>query len=190
MQISGQWINEYLFNTCFYPNVFSPEECERIIQLQGLTKPSGLLGKVENPDEIRHSISTYLPMDESTQWIYQRLSPLLHYLNDNYYHFKIELLAPAQVIEYRPGGFYDWHVDIGYGESSARKLSVVVFLSPRKAYEGGTLKLITGLRMQQDVPQEQGTAIFFPSYVLHRVEPVQAGIRHTLVIWAYGPAFS
>ncbi|PIQ26626.1 hypothetical protein COW36_01310 [bacterium (Candidatus Blackallbacteria) CG17_big_fil_post_rev_8_21_14_2_50_48_46] len=188
--MKAEWQNNYLFNTCFYPQVFQAEECTQIIELQGKTKKSGLCGKAEPLDSIRNSISTYLPIDETTQWIYNRLYPLVQYLNDNFYHFKIEGLASGQVIEYGQGGHYDWHVDMGLGESSARKLSIVVFLSDRSSYQGGTLKLITGLRMEEDVPQEQGTVIFFPSYMLHRVEPVTQGVRHTLVIWAYGPCFS
>jgi PKHD-type hydroxylase len=46
------------------------------------------------------------------------------------------------------------------------------------------------LHMQADVPQEQGTVIFFPAYMLHKVEPVLQGMRHSLVMWAYGPSFS
>jgi len=189
MTIHSDWKNNYLFNTCFYPQVFSPAECEQLIALQGLTKKSGLAGKPEPLDSVRKSTSTYLPLDDSTRWIHERIYPLVQFLNENYYHFKIELLSPAQVIAYPVGGFYDWHVDLGYDDLSARKLSVVAFLTPRSDYQGGQLKLVSGLRMEEDINQEQGTVVFFPSYMLHKVEPVTAGLRHTLVMWAYGPSF-
>ena len=35
----------------------------------------------------------------------------------------------------------------------------------------------------------RGTATLFPSYMLHRVTPVTEGIRHSLTVWAHGPAF-
>lgn len=189
MSIHSDWKNNYLFNTCFYPQVFSPAECEQLIALQGQTKKSGLAGKPEPLDSVRNSTSTYLPLDESTRWIHERIYPLVQFLNNHYYHFNIELLSPAQVIEYPVGGFYDWHVDLGYDDLSARKLSVVAFLTPRSEYQGGSLKLVSGLRMEEDVNQEQGTVVFFPSYMLHKVEPVTAGLRRTLVMWAYGPSF-
>jgi PKHD-type hydroxylase len=190
MSVPSDWKNNYLFNTSFYPQVFSPDECAQIIALQGLTKQSGLAGKSEALEEVRNSTSTFLPMDASTRWIHERIYPLVQFLNEQYYHFRIEVLSPAQVIEYREGGFYDWHVDLGYDDLSARKLSVVVFLTDRSSYQGGILKLVSGLHMQADVPQEQGTVIFFPAYMLHKVEPVLQGMRHSLVMWAYGPSFS
>jgi len=42
-----------------------------------------------------------------------------------------------------------------------------------------------------DMPaaRAQGTAVAFPSYLAHQVSPVTRGLRHSLVAWAYGPAF-
>ena len=37
--------------------------------------------------------------------------------------------------------------------------------------------------------RELGAATVFPSYLAHRVAPVQSGVRRSLVAWAYGPAF-
>ena len=34
-----------------------------------------------------------------------------------------------------------------------------------------------------------GTVIAFPSYVLHRVTPIESGTRKALVIWVAGPEF-
>ena len=36
---------------------------------------------------------------------------------------------------------------------------------------------------------EQGTAIFFPSYMKHGVVPVTKGTRYSLVCWTHGPNF-
>jgi hypothetical protein len=36
---------------------------------------------------------------------------------------------------------------------------------------------------------DQGTAIFFPSYVKHGVKPVTKGTRYSLVCWVVGPNF-
>ena len=37
--------------------------------------------------------------------------------------------------------------------------------------------------------RKQGTAIAFPSYVLHGVKPVTTGTRYSLVAWITGPEF-
>jgi predicted 2-oxoglutarate/Fe(II)-dependent dioxygenase YbiX len=35
----------------------------------------------------------------------------------------------------------------------------------------------------------RGTVIAFPSYVLHRVTPIESGVRKALVVWVAGPEF-
>ena len=41
----------------------------------------------------------------------------------------------------------------------------------------------------QAMPRGQGTAVIFPSFVLHRVTPVTQGTRWSLTLWSHGPAF-
>jgi len=33
----------------------------------------------------------------------------------------------------------------------------------------------------------QGTALIFPSFIVHKVNPVTKGTRHSLVAWIEGP---
>jgi predicted 2-oxoglutarate/Fe(II)-dependent dioxygenase YbiX len=39
------------------------------------------------------------------------------------------------------------------------------------------------------LPQEKGTILVFPSYMVHGVEPVTKGIRYSCVTWFLGPYF-
>lgn len=97
-------------------------------------------------------------------------------------------LEPIQLVSYpaelNGGGCYTWHMDKGrYRESpiAGRRMSISVQLTDAKTYEGGDLQLNLG-----DVyaaTREIGSAIVFPSYVLHQVTPVRRGIRHALVTW-------
>ena len=41
----------------------------------------------------------------------------------------------------------------------------------------------------READRRKGSAAAFPSFVLHRVTPVTKGTRHSLTIWAHGPAF-
>ena len=57
-------------------------------------------------------------------------------------------------------------------------------------YEGGQLEFPDDKDsfIEEDA-KEQGTVIFFPSYLKHGVRPVTKGIRHSLVSWFVGPSF-
>jgi PKHD-type hydroxylase len=69
-----------------------------------------------------------------------------------------------------------------------RKLSRSLQLTDPSTYEGGTLEFLTGTR-PQIAPRDRGALIAFPSFGVHRVAPVTAGTRKSLVIWVTGPQF-
>lgn len=188
--------NNYLLRTYFYNHVFSKDECEQILAYckEDNTTESKIVGT--SPDgsldpTIRNSLTTFISLnDPDKTWIVERLGPLVRTTNDAYFKFKLAAFSGTQIIEYTHESFYDWHVDVGTGQTSSRKLSTVVFLTPEKDYEGGRLELQTGNRVPETVPQGQGTLVIFPSFLLHRVAPVTQGRRCTLVSWVHGPSFS
>ena len=65
---------------------------------------------------------------------------------------------------------------------------MVIQLSEPDQYEGGQLQLNPAGNFV-DAPMERGTAIFFPSFVLHRVAPTTAGLRYSLTQWVHGNPF-
>jgi PKHD-type hydroxylase len=72
------------------------------------------------------------------------------------------------------------------GDPECRKLTVLVFLNDD--FEGGRLFLQNG-HGKIYPPQKAGTALVFPSFMLHGVEPVTSGIRRSVVTWLVGPWF-
>lgn len=88
----------------------------------------------------------------------------------------------AQLTAYHPGQFYEWHTDLGVGETSLRKITVVVELS-HVDLVGGGLEILN-----QNVRLQPGDAVIFPSFALHRALPVASGIRWSLVQWVLGSA--
>jgi PKHD-type hydroxylase len=67
-----------------------------------------------------------------------------------------------------------------------RKLTVLVFLNDD--FEGGKFYIQNG--SNRLYPQQtKGTAITFPSFMPHGVEPVTKGIRYSVVTWMVGPYF-
>jgi len=90
-------------------------------------------------------------------------------------------------IYYGDGGHYDWHVDMGPGISN-RKISCVLQLSDPEEYDGGDLQMNPGGQILT-VPKQLGTICFFPSFMLHRVTPLNSGVRKSLVNWFCGANF-
>ena len=139
--------------------------------------------------ETRKSQIAWIPWNQDTDWIFQRLYEHAINVNNKYYQFDLSgFYEQIQFTEYTsPDGHYTWHTDGGSGSFSTCKLSIVVQLSDPKKYEGGELQLFTD--DVQSITKKQGAVTFFPSYSAHRVTPITKGKRYTLVIWVAGPPF-
>ena len=115
------------------------------------------------------------------------MNDLFQGVNKNY-GFDIRGFGDAlQVARYTEGDYYDWHMDIGKGNSSTRKISISIQLSDPADYEGGDLEFFGMADFQP--PRGLGTAIAFPTFLAHRVKPVTRGVRLSLVTWIAGPPF-
>ncbi|MEO8223707.1 MAG: 2OG-Fe(II) oxygenase [Gammaproteobacteria bacterium] len=183
--------NEYLTSVGQFPAVFSPDECRRLIALPLPVVEAGVDSRSpagERVDyEFRRTLDRPVPPDEANAWIFQRLRNLARAANQQAYHFQLNDDMTVNLLEYNPDGFFDWHLDLGAGLYSERKLSMVTFLTPPEEYEGGELCF-----MDRGAPLRlaQGATAIFPSYLLHRVVPVTRGTRFTMVSWLHGPSFS
>ena len=81
---------------------------------------------------------------------------------------------------------YDWHVDCGDSSPACfRKISITVQLTGQDDYSGGELVLKYG-KNDTIIPKDKGRVAIFPSFMLHRVTPVESGIRKSLVLWLGG----
>ncbi len=139
-------------------------------------------------ESIRDSYVGWISPDDKSDWLFSKIENLIININKQ---CKFELLGfftGLQLGTYSSGGHYDWHLDIGQGEASNRKLSISIQLSQPADYDGGELEFRMGKEIVT-APNDIGTAIVFPSYLLHRVKPVTRGVRKSLVTWVYGPAF-
>ena len=86
----------------------------------------------------------------------------------------------------RNDAHYDvYHMDYNPHQIPNRKISISIQLSNPEEYEGGDLKLMYGFK-EHIVPKKKGTIVIFPSFVLHKVEPVTKGRRISLVTWYEG----
>lgn len=175
------------------PAALSPDDCTSVIALARdvQLRDAGLVG-----GETRHGIrrADIAWLDDLPQggWVMDRLVGLVARANREGYGFDLtDFAESAQIARYgaERQGHFDWHSDIGKGPLAARrKLTVVVQLSDPAEYDGGLLELRPDSAVHA-APNQQGTAVIFPSFVLHRVTPVTVGTRWSLTLWAHGPAF-
>jgi PKHD-type hydroxylase len=122
--------------------------------------------------------------------MYKTLDRAMHQTNGNHFGFEgMKITELAQFTEYSGGGFYDWHMDSdvnGIKEPPVRKISMTCLLSNEDEFEGGGLELMSEGKFAKI---KQGHAIFFASYIQHRVVPVTKGVRNSLVMWFGGTPF-
>lgn len=148
--------------------------------------PARAQGQVNGAQQsLRNSQTAFLkPTTTEQSMLVSKVFSLVTRANEVSYSFDLSTYEPLQIAEYSDGGEYGWHMDNGEGEAALRKLSVSIQLSRGTDYDGGDLEL-WGVGIDKDL-RAQGTAVVFPSYMLHRVHPVTRGMRRSLVCWAIG----
>jgi PKHD-type hydroxylase len=183
--------NTNIDNYYYFLKVFTDEEIQKIIDIsQKYDSHDGNVSGVIDYS-YRKSIIRWLPQNDETMFIYNKIVGLMKTANNTMWNFNItNLVDNIQISEYEEGitaGHYDWHMDFGKNNST-RKISVSVQLTDENTYEGGDLEMMIHRSMLK-APREKGTVIFFPSYITHRVTPVIKGKRLSLVFWFHGPPF-
>jgi len=169
--------------------IFTQEQCNSIIEM-GKSFPQKdaiILNKEKTLDtKTRISHISWIPFNKMPE-MYKVIEQMMHKINLNHFGFEgMQLTEPAQYTEYPEGGFYDWHMDSDVDfkhEPPIRKISMTCLLSHESEFEGG------GLEINKDgdiAKPKQGQAIFFASFIRHRVVPVTKGIRKSLVMWFGG----
>jgi PKHD-type hydroxylase len=173
--------------------IFTPEQCQLIINAgraepQQTAQVGGTAGGTVDT-KTRTSHISWIPFAKM-QEMYKVIENIMLKTNSNHFGFDgMRLTEPAQYTEYPTGGFYDWHIDSDVNcanESPVRKISMTCLLSPESEFEGGGLELMSDGKI---VRPKQGQAIFFASFIRHRVIPISKGIRKSLVMWFGGPSF-
>ena len=174
--------------------IFTPEQCQMIINA-GRSEPKqnasvgGREGKSGIDTETRTSHISWIPFSKTPE-MYKDIEKVMKTTNGNHFGFDgMQITEMAQYTEYPEGGFYDWHIDSDTHfahEPSVRKISMTLLLSPDNEFEGGDLEI---MKEGQAAKLKQGHAIFFASFIRHRVTPVIRGNRKSLVMWFGGTPF-
>ena len=176
--------------------IFTPEQCKMIIAA-GRAEPKqdayvgnkqGIKGGVLDT-KTRTSHISWIPFSKMTD-MYKDIDRIMQATNRNHFGFDgMQITEMAQYTEYPEGGFYEWHVDNDVNcahEPPVRKISMTCLLSPESEFEGGDLELMSEGKIAKI---KQGHAVFFASFIRHRVKPVTRGRRQSLVMWFGGTPF-
>ena len=173
--------------------LFSPKECQMIIEA-GRSEPkhNASVGQGSKEGGIvdtktRTSHISWIPFKKMPD-MYKDIEKTMNKTNGNHFGFDgMQITEMAQYTEYPSGGFYDWHMDSDVNfvhEPTVRKISMTCLLSHESEFEGGELEIE---KEENKVKLVQGQAIFFASFIRHRVAPVTKGVRKSLVMWFGGP---
>ena len=175
--------------------IFTPEQSNIISRLGRSLPPQdaevggGTGGVLDTKTRISHI--SWIPFNHpDAKPMYNKLQEVLYMTNKRHFGFEnMEINEQAQYTEYPEGGFYNWHMDLdvdGKKEPPVRKISMTLILSPEHEFEGGGLEIY---KPGNIIKPKQGHAIFFASFINHRVIPVTRGIRKSLVMWFGGEPF-
>ena len=173
--------------------LFSPKQCQMIIEA-GRSEPkhNASVGQGSKEGGIvdtktRTSHISWIPFKKMPD-MYKDIEKTMNKTNGNHFGFDgMQITEMAQYTEYPSGGFYDWHMDSDGNfvhEPTVRKISMTCLLSHESEFEGGELEIE---KEENKVKLVQGQAIFFASFIRHRVAPVTKGVRKSLVMWFGGP---
>ena len=176
-----------------WKDVFTAKELAAIEALGEALMPmrAEITGRKDRTDHMRITRVAWMERNSGTAWLYARLEEMVMHLNQQFYRFDLYGVVEAfqyTVYDGQEGGHYNWHVDLGGSDVEPRKISLSLQLSDPSRYEGCDLVLEAG-NGAYAAERARGTLIAFPSYVLHRVTPIESGTRKSLVIWVSGPEF-
>ena len=172
-----------------FDNILSSEEC---LIIENYVK--------NNINITQNTQSETLPWEENQNIYYHNVKDSNVKQLINVYRFltsqlifssfnQLTLPTFTDIVFWQEGKSMPWHVDNGYNKDqylSTRIFSSILYVNDD--FEGGKLFVHTG--SSNRYPKlEKGTVIIFPSYLLHGVDPVTKGTRHSCVTWMLGPHF-
>jgi hypothetical protein len=181
--------NNQIMNALFFPGEFSPQECDRILAMPAdldLTQHYLQSAQKDMPvySQQGHFSSELLPYKPEHEWLFNRLGSILHSVNKDYYHFEIDNLVATQRVTFETGDQLDWHLDLGEGAFSLRKICLTLFLTDTSNYSGGIIEI--GSTAQRHHRQPQGSLLIYPAYFMSRVHAITAGRFVYLQTWVQG----
>ena len=179
--------------------VLNAQQCDELIRIgQSEPKINATIGTTDKDTKLdqryRKSNISWIPFAKAVP-IYQVIRQWMEITNNNYFGFdNVQLSENGQFGNYGKGGFYNWHMDSNVDMAhmpTVRKIFMSLLLNDQKEFEGGDLEIFCGETLDSKKNKftlKRGYAVFFASFLLHRVVPITKGTRQSLVMWFGGPS--
>jgi PKHD-type hydroxylase len=187
--MKGEW--------CYFKSHISLNICNQIIQdAHSIPSSDGAVGLANegiHDQNIRRSKVKFIHASDSKfNYLFDILWKTALEANRSFFDIHFTKLDFCQFTEYDESyqGEYKEHHDVFWLNNDPylhRKLSCVVQLSSPKEYEGGNFEITDCTTPLDKDSKEQGSIIYFPSMLRHKVTPVTKGKRYSLVAWFEGP---
>ena len=179
---------------------FTKAECESIVKYgKNISSNNAVtIGDIAADREVSKvrsgEIAWFNYADPNLFWLFEKLSYVVRQVNQDMFKFDLDYIQALQFTSYsKEGDQYEDHIDILDGHpafTENRKLSFSVQLSDSQSYTGGDLMVgPDAIRQKASLSRSQGDIIFFPSFMNHKVTPIETGFRYSLVGWVCGPNF-
>jgi len=195
---SAWYLNTKTFDPWVYiEEAFSDEECDKILNYcKTLDLQKGKIGLGHSTNEevvdqnVRsNGIAWIDDLNETTEWLYRKITDYVNNVNNQYWKYNIEYIPPLQYTNYSEiNDHFNYHIDMMIKGTDTRKISFSIQLDAEDSYEGCDLYI----KINDDdihASRKKGSINFFPSFLLHKVTPLESGERNCIVGWVCGPDF-
>ena len=164
--------------------------CQSIIDLHKNSKNFKVRGRVQREGgdvvEVMTRQTEVCVIHEDFDWVDNLIMDATLTANRTYNFNITGLIERPQLLKYAaPSKGYDWHLDIGSGDHSTRKISISMILN--SDFDGGDLCFFGD--GEGSITPDAGVIVCFPSFMPHKVAPVTRGTRWSLVCWVAGEPF-
>jgi len=138
----------------------------------------------KNNSDLLDKKSAYKYIDQNKfNWVYKKLASA--FVRNNIWGFTLSgIVDLARLYKFDPGSYCGLHSDVDYETGDYSKITAVIPLVKRRSWTGGHLRIGNSLVTPKF---DKGDCVFFPSFTVHEVTPVERGCRFVLAAWVYGP---
>ena len=121
------------------PTEISKDICQKIIELHKDSRNVSVQGKIQQDNSNIVNVNVrqteVFIIHECHEWVDELILNCAKLANDQFDFAVTGLFERPQLLKYSaPSNGYDWHLDIGMGDSSTRKISISILLNDD--YEG------------------------------------------------------